>query len=138
MNTPLEKNGRDAAQDRTVAELDAKNTADHARLTELIHDLKLSVSLDVEKMSGMVKAHRLVAMAVWAILGLSVVVTGSMVNRGIDFLDHLSTQVHGNTTHFKEFQAIGIEWGDNLDDRDKEIKEDIRQLRRLINEHRKE
>jgi len=49
----------------------------------------------------------------------------------------LHRDVAANTAHFREFQAIGIEWGENLDARDAELKEDLRLLRRLVNEHQR-
>jgi hypothetical protein len=49
----------------------------------------------------------------------------------------LHRDVAANTAHFKEFQAIGIEWGDKLDETDADLKADLRQLRRLVNEHQR-
>lgn len=54
----------------------------------------------------------------------------------VEFRD-IHRDIANNTAHFREFQAIGIEWGDNLDARDAEFKEDLRQLRRLVNEHQR-
>jgi len=41
-----------------------------------------------------------------------------------------------NTAHFREFQAIGIEWGDAIDERASGMREDIRRIRQQLNEHR--
>lgn len=42
--------------------------------------------------------------------------------------------VQENTTHFTEFQAIGIRWGDDIDARAVEMQLQIRDLRKQVNE----
>ena len=45
--------------------------------------------------------------------------------------------VAANTAHFREFQAIGIEWGDAIDERAEDFKEDIRRIRKQMNDHQR-
>jgi hypothetical protein len=43
--------------------------------------------------------------------------------------------VAANTAHFREFQAIGIEWGDAIDERAATFRDDIVRIRLQLNEH---
>ena len=70
-----------------------------------------------------------------AVLFMSIL-SGLVAWAAMEF-NELHRDVSENTAHFREFQAIGIEWGENIDERANGIKEDLRQLRRLVNEHQR-
>lgn len=61
-----------------------------------------------------------------------------MIGWGAAKYDKLSDQVDKNTTHFTEFQAIGIEWGDAIDERAHDMQTEIKELRKRTNQHDKE
>ena len=141
---PLQKNGRDQHQDRDLRSLrdsiDAQRKADveaHGHILEKLSafdkDLLISHVREEEKSKSEIMLRRQISTL--AMLFLSILV-GLVAWAATEFRD-LHQSVNDNTAHFREFQAIGIEWGDNLDTRDQEFKEDMRQLRRLVNEHQR-
>ena len=119
-----------------LRDLDERNTQEHQELRELVSDLKLSVHMEVERVAGSVRSHRLVAMVVWAILGVAVVVTGSMVNRGIDFLEKMSNAVVEIDRRQSSWEPYATEWGENLEDADKALKDRMQEHERRTIKYR--
>jgi len=62
---------------------------------------------------------------------------GGIVGWTATTFTRIQEDVANNTAHFREFQAIGIRWGEDIDQTAAETKEDLRQLRRLVNEHQR-
>jgi len=141
---PLQKNGRDQAQDRFLRELkeevrrqreaDVEAHGDIlAKLDALDKDLLVTHAREDEKAKSESSLRR--QMFALALLFLSVL-SGLVAWAAMEFRG-LHDDVSNNTAHFREFQAIGIEWGDAIDERADTMKEDLRQLRRLVNEHQR-
>lgn len=141
---PLQKNGRDQRQDGELRELKEEvrkqREADveaHgtilAKLGELDQDVLVTHVRDEEKNKAELRLRRQVFTVALVFFSL---LTGLVAWAATEFRD-IHRDIAGNTAHFREFQAIGIEWGDNLDARDVELKEDLRHLRRLVNEHQR-
>jgi hypothetical protein len=155
---PLQKNGRDQQQDRALRELQeviaelrkelsvsrknmeisyVRNEDDHQsiidKLSTLDKDVLVTHVRDEEKDKSEVRLRRQIATLAMLLVSIAI----GLVSWGVTEAENLHQAINDNTAHFREFQAIGIEWGDNLDVRDKEIKEDLRQLRRLVNEHQR-
>lgn len=141
---PLQKNGRDQHQDRDLRELReelrkfreadvAAHTSIIDKLSVLDKDVLITHVRDEEKDKAETKLRRqIVALAFFFVTTAS-----GLVSWGVMEARDLHQAINDNTAHFREFQAIGIEWGDNLDRRDAEFREDLRQLRRLVNEHQR-
>ena len=114
-----------------------RNQDDHAAImTKIVaYDTGLAVSVarDEEKSAAEKSLRRQVLTLTLAFLSIIVALVAWAAT---EFRD-IHRDVAENSAHFREFQAIGIEWGDNLDARDAEFKEDLRQLRRLVNEHQR-
>jgi hypothetical protein len=140
----VSKNGKDKAQDRDLRELretvqrqlDNDQIA-HAsileKLTALDKDLLVTHARDEEKSKAEASLRKLVLTL--AVLFMSIL-SGIVAWAAMEFRE-LHEDVANNTAHFREFQAIGIEWGDNIDDRAEGFRDDLRQLRRLVNEHQR-
>lgn len=143
----VKKNGHDQLQDHelrrlreALASVEAERREDdkaHAviltKLAGYETELRVSNVRDEEKS----KAEGSLRKQVFALLLLFLGTwTGAIAWAAAEFRE-VHHEIGQNTAHFREFQAIGIEWGDNLDARDAEIKEDLRQLRRLVNEHQR-
>jgi hypothetical protein len=137
----VSKNGRDGAQDRAIADNEGRNRSEHAAIIDLINDLKLSVSLDVERVTGAVRAHRLIALVVWAILAITITATGRMVDHGIDFLEKMSADVADIDKRQAAWEPLATERDDGLARANGDLKEkhrrdldrvrgDIKELRR--------
>lgn len=118
-----------------------KNSQEHQEIRDLVHDVKLGLSVEIEKVAGAVRSHRLIALVVWAILALAISVTSAMVSRGIDFLEKLNEEQHETSLTIKSWVPFATEWGDNLEEKDAEIqkrhehdvdelRQDVKQLRR--------
>jgi hypothetical protein len=155
---PLQKNGRDHAQDRALRELQevivelrkelvvarknmeqsyVRNQDDHTsiikKLTTLDRDVLVTHVRDEEKDKAETKLRRQLA----ALAFLFVTTATGLVSWGATQAHDLHQAVNDNTAHFKEFQAIGIRWGDDIDARDKAMQDDIRQLEKMLHEHQR-
>jgi hypothetical protein len=123
---------RGAIEAQKSADIEA-HAAILAKLGVLDRDLLVTHVRDEERSKSELRLRR--QLAALTMLFLSIL-AGLIGWAATEFRD-IHRDIANNTAHFREFQAIGIEWGDNLDLRDLEIKEDIRQLRRLVNEHQR-
>lgn len=141
---PLQKNGRDQRQDSELRELKGElrkfREADVAAHTDIINklsvldkDLLITHVREEEKGKAETKLRRQLAA-----LALFFVTTATgLVSWGVMEARDLHQAINDNTAHFREFQAIGIRWGDAIDERAEGFKEDIRQLRRTVHEHQR-
>jgi hypothetical protein len=91
-------------------------------------EIKVANARSEEKDKAESTLRRQVLTLSLAFLGI---IVGLVAWASVEFRD-LHRDVAANTAHFREFQAIGIEWGDAIDERAAGFKEDIRQLRRKI------
>jgi len=141
---PLNKNGIDQAQSRELRELKEElrkfREADVAAHTSIIDklgaldkDVLITHVRDEEKDKAETKLRR----QVFALALVFLTTLAGLVGWAASEFRTLHQDVANNTAHFKEFQAIGIEWGDAIDERAETMQEDLRQLRRLVNEHQR-
>jgi hypothetical protein len=133
--TPLQKNGKDHAQDRDLRELRdaidrqrAEDVVAHGEiLTQVValdKDLLVTHARDEEK----ALSEKSLRKQVFALALLSISMAAGLITWAAGEFRDLHQQVNDNSSHFKEFQAIGIRWGDDIDARDKAMQDDIRQL----------
>jgi hypothetical protein len=142
MGTPtLQKNGQDQAYKQELRGLRAtleKDAEAHslilAKLTVYETEIKVANARSEEKDKAEVRLRRQVLTVSLAFLGI---LAGLVTWASTEFRD-IHRDVAANTAHFREFQAIGIEWGDAIDERAHDIQEDIRQIRRTISGRQKE
>ena len=131
---PLEKNGRDHAQDRAISTLTAEfrqhvsEEMGHHRLIEQSVD-RLSAAMEKYIFAGRI------AWAFIAILGTIVMVYQASLTRDLNALD---ARVNALESKQAAFEERGTKWGEQLDDAVQEIRNDIREIRRVINGRRKE
>jgi hypothetical protein len=140
----VSKNGKDKAQDRDLRELREavqrqmdsdriSHTDILEKLTALDKDLLVTHARDDEKSRAEQSLRKQILTL--AVLFMSIL-SGLVAWAAMEFSE-LHRDVANNTAHFREFQAIGIEWGDNIDERAEGLRDDLRQLRRLVNEHQR-
>jgi PIN domain nuclease of toxin-antitoxin system len=132
---PLHKNGQEQAYKqelralRETLEKDAEaHVAILAKLTVYETEIKVANARSEEKDKAETTLRRQLLTLSLAFLGI---IVGLVAWTATEFHD-IHKDVSANTAHFREFQAIGIEWGDAIDERAAGFKEDIRQLRRKI------
>jgi len=141
---PLQKNGRDQRQDGELRELKEElrkfreadmeaHTSILDKLSILDKDVLIAHVRDEEKDKAETKLRRQIA----ALAFFFVTTASGLVSWGVMEARDLHQRINDNTAHFREFQAIGIEWGDAIDERAEGFKEDIRQLRRTVHEHQR-
>lgn len=109
----------------------------HTAILDKLHDYETALRVDKARDEERAKAEgqlrKQVSAAVVMFMSL---ITGIVAWAALEFAQ-IHRDIADNTAHFREFQAIGIEWGDNLDSRDAEIKEDLRQLHREVDAHQR-
>lgn len=113
----------DAAHDMILDKLSAYET-----------ELRVRNARDEEK----AKAEQSLRKQIFTLAVLFMSILSGLVAWAAMEFNELHHDIGANTAHFREFQAIGIEWGDNIDERAQGFKEDIRQLRRSLNEHQRQ
>ena len=136
-DTPVSmKAVQSSLRDEIVAQRQADDIA-HAAILDKLHDYETALRVDKARDEERAKAEGQIRKQVSAAVVMFMsLMTGIVAWAALEFAQ-IHRDIAENTAHFREFQAIGIEWGDNLDARDAEIKEDMRQLRRLVNEHQR-
>jgi hypothetical protein len=132
---PLHKNGQEQAYKqelRALRETLEKDAEAHVIILSKLRvyetEIKVANARNEEKDKAEVTLRR--QMAALAMLFMTIAI--GLVSWGVTQAHDLHQAVNDNTAHFKEFQAIGIEWGNAIDERAEGFKEDIRQLRRKI------
>jgi hypothetical protein len=105
-----------------------------AKLNVYETEIKVANARSEEKDKAETTLRRQILTLSLAFLGILV---GLVAWAAVEFRE-LHHDVAENTAHFREFQAIGIEWGDAIDERAAEFREDIRQIRRTISGRQKE
>jgi ferric-dicitrate binding protein FerR (iron transport regulator) len=132
---PLHKNGQEQAYKqelRSLRETLEKDAEAHtlilAKLTVYETEIKVANARSEEKD----KAEKSLRRQIGALFLLFMSSAAGIVGWGIGEARDIRKDISANTAHFREFQAIGIEWGDAIDERAAGFKEDIRQLRHKI------
>jgi len=123
-------------RDEIVAQRQADDAA-HAAILDKLHDYETEARVRNARDEEKAVAEKALRKQIFTLfLTFLSIIVGLVAWAAVEFRN-IHRDVANNTAHFREFQAIGIEWGDNLDARDIEFKEDLRQLRRLVNEHQR-
>jgi hypothetical protein len=136
-DTPThQKSERPDLRDEIRAYRDADDAAHQTILDKLGSyetDLQVANAIAGEK-SGAERALRR-QMLTLAVAFLSI---------GIGLVAWVSTEIRDihrdvaeNTAHFREFQAIGVEWGDAIDERAAGFHDDIDSIRKQMHEHQR-
>ena len=125
----VKKNGHDQTQDRAIRELH-DDLRDHiADETLDFHRTQGAVSSLGSKIDRYVFAGR-VAWGFIAILATIVMVYQGTISSDIHGLEQ---RVNALETRQHAFEERGTKWGEQLDDAVKEMRDDIREIRRAIN-----
>lgn len=111
--------------------------AAHAIILDKLHAYETELKVNNARNEEKDKAENALRKQVFALSVLFLSILSGLVAWVAVEFNELHSDVAGNTAHFREFQAIGIEWGDAIDERAAGFKEDIRQLRREMNEHQR-
>ena len=118
-----------------IVKVHQENEATHTLILDKLHtyetELKVRNARDEERNKAEQSLRKQILTL--AVLFMSIL-SGLVAWAAMEFSE-LHQDVAANTAHFREFQAIGIEWGDAIDERAAGFKEDIRQIRRSLNEH---
>jgi ferric-dicitrate binding protein FerR (iron transport regulator) len=131
---PLHKNGSEQAYKqelRALRETLEKDAEAHslilAKLNVYETEIKVTNARSEEKDKAEITLRRQLLTVSLAFLGILVglVAWAATEFRGLHY------DVSANTAHFREFQAIGIEWGDSIDERAAGFREDIHTLEGL-------
>ena len=119
---------------RVHQENEATHTLILDKLSAYETELRVRNTRDEEK----AKAEQSLRKQIFTLAVLFMSILSGLVAWAAMEFNELHHDIGANTAHFREFQAIGIEWGDNIDERAQGFKEDIRQLRRSLNEHQRQ
>jgi hypothetical protein len=103
------------------------------KLDLLDRDVLVTHARDEERNKAELRLRRQVA----ALAMLFMTVSIGLVSWGARQAHDLHKDVAANTAHFREFQAIGIEWGDAIDERAAGFRDDITRIRQQLNEHQR-
>lgn len=143
----VKKNGRDHLQDSEIRRLrealvslesqHEQNENAHSAILAKLQTYEVELRIANVRAEERGRAETSLRRQVLALALLFLSTASGVVAWAVTEFRDVHDAISNNSAHFREFQAIGIEWGDNLDLRDKEIKEDLRQLRRLVNEHQR-
>ena len=111
-------------RDEIVAQRQADDVA-HGAILDKLHayetELKVANARNEEKDKAEVRLRRQVFALSIAFLSI---LAGLIAWAAVEFRE-LHRDVADNTAHFREFQAIGIEWGDAIDLRHDSLKERV-------------
>lgn len=111
--------------------------AAHAMIMDQLHALETSVHIRNARDEEKDKAEGSLRRQIFALVLVFLSIQSGLVTWAAMEFNEIHRDVAANTAHFREFQAIGIEWGDAIDERAVGFKEDIRQLRRQMLEHQR-
>ncbi len=136
----LSKNGTDQKQNgelREIREYLRANANEHAGIMSQLAAYDTALQVQAARDEEKEKADRNLKRQVFALFLVFLTQTAGLVGWGVSRYDKLHDGMEENARHFTEFQAIGIEWGDSIDERAAGFKEDIRQIRKQMNEHQR-
>jgi hypothetical protein len=123
-------------RDEIVAQRQEDEAA-HAVILGKLHDfeteLRVRNARDEEKLASGTSIKK----QLFALIILFLSILTGLVSWFTLEIRETQENVSENSAHFREFQAIGIRWGDDIDARAEHMQEDIRHIRRLMNEHQR-
>lgn len=138
----VRKNGHDQKQDHELRDLkdavNAQKQADiqaHANILTKLNEFNMELALDHVREEEKAKAEKSLRSLVFKLTAGFVAIIIALASAFIIEVRDIHQAVNNNTTHFKEFQAIGIEMKVALDATDEDIQQDLRQLRDLVQRH---
>jgi hypothetical protein len=139
---PLNKAGRDHSQDAELRDLKADILRNREVNEEQHSGMMTKVEAAYERIEGKLTMQRTVAIVVYMIL---LAAGGYLVDSQTNILRDVSEnnketaqQLQHLQTQHEAWEARAIEWGENLDETDDELKQDIKELRRHQSRHRME
>jgi len=112
-----------------------QDEAAHAEILIKLRDYETAMLVFNARNEEKDKAEQGLRKKVFALAVLFMSILSGLVAWAAMEFNELHHDISSNTAHFREFQAIGIEWGDAIDERAEGFKEDIKQLRHRLNTH---
>lgn len=109
--------------------------AAHAEILSKLHDYETTMKVFTARVEERDKAESGLRRKLFGLTVLFLSLLSGLVAWVAVEMRELHRDVANNTAHFKEFQAIGIEWGDAIDERAKGFRDDINELRKRLNLH---
>jgi hypothetical protein len=131
---PLHKNGQEQAYKqelRALRETLEKDAEAHAIILSKLNIYETEIKVANARSEEKDKAEKSLRRQIGALFLLFMSSAAGIVGWGVGEARNIRRDVAANTAHFREFQAIGIEWGDAIDERAAHIREDIRTLEGL-------
>ena len=120
-----------------IVKVHQENEATHTLILDKLHSYETEARVRNARDEEKDKAEVSLRKQIFALVLVFLSILSGLVTWAAMEFNELHHDISENTAHFREFQAIGIEWGDKLDEKDVELKEDLRLLRRLVNEHQR-
>lgn len=122
-------------RDEIVAQRQEDEAA-HAVILTKLHDLETELRVKNARDEEKFAAATSIKKQLFALVILFLTILTGLVSWFTVEIRSTQKDVSENAAHFREFQAIGIRWGDDIDARAESMQEDIRQLRKRLHEHR--
>jgi len=120
-----------------IVKVHQENEATHTLILDKLHDYETELKVRNARDEERAVAEKSLRKQIFALVLVFLSILSGLVAWAAMEFNEIKRDVSANTAHFREFQALGIEWGDNLDATDAELKADLRALRRLVNEHQR-
>lgn len=135
-DTPTSMKAAQSSLRDEIVKVHQENEATHTLILDKLHayetELKVRNARDEEK----AVAEKSLRKQIFALVLVFLSILSGLVAWAAMEFNEIKRDVSANTAHFKEFQAIGIEWGDAIDERAEGFKEDIKQVRHRLNTHK--
>ena len=109
--------------------------AAHREILLKLHDYETTMKVFTARVEEKDHAEQSMRRKFFGLIVLFMSILSGLVAWVAVELSSIHKDVANNTSHFKEFQAIGIEWGDAIDERAEGFRDDIKELRKRLNLH---
>jgi len=123
-------------RDEIVKQRQEDETA-HAVILDKLHDFETELRVRNARDEEKFAANTSIKKQLFALVILFLSILTGLVSWFTLEIRETQENVSENSAHFREFQAIGIRWGDDIDARAAHMQEDIRTIRRQMNEHQR-
>ena len=120
-----------------IVKVHQENEATHTLILDKLHSYETEARVRNARDEEKDKAEASLRKQIFALVLVFLSILSGLVTWAAMEFNELHHDISENTAHFREFQAIGIEWGDSIDERAAGFKEDIRLLRRQMLEHQR-
>ena len=120
-----------------IVRVHQENEATHTLILDKLHSYELEIKVRNARDEEKDKAEKSLRKQIFALVLVFLSILSGLVTWAAMEFNELHRDISENTAHFREFQAIGIEWGDAIDERAAGLKEDIRLLQRQMLEHQR-